>query len=482
MFKKTLMAASVATAMFAAQGAFAAAATVTQTATNETFAQELFGTGSDATVLTTNVGTPATVILTVGGAVDAGETADFTITLDGAQFGAAVALTDMVFVASATGDVTITKQSGGAAGDNTVTFRVQVDSALAATDTITLNLVALKAASSLSDVTTPEVVNATASIVQVSTSGVNTFPTSVTIAADADKLVVDSADEVDLVVNDGSDVEVDVDNRSDITTNAVAIDHDADAGTADLDGILVGDVEVALNAAGVQSDGTAFSVAAGEDGEGTLELSVSGTFNSGDIVFLDLNGDDVVDAGETFTISGATATLSVDLDDVDGAGALNVYYVANGTDTLVPTTYTLTASTAYANSTMLTETETGSATSSYSGLTLDGYAMAIPGSASADIANVRVTNETSGDVSLFAQGYAQDGTDLGFKELTTLSANQTVVLNAGDFEAAFGTWTGRARFEFSRSGDISVQTMIRSGGILNNMTGEAGVTGVNVTR
>lgn len=111
----------------------------------------------------------------------------------------------------------------------------------------------------------------------------------------------------------------------------------------------------------------------------------------------------------------------------------------------------------------------------YFGLTQDGWTLAVPPSTSSDIANIRMTNETALSNTVFAQGYAQDGTNLGFLEVATLVANETRVFKSTDLETVFGTWTGRARFDFSTSRNVSVQTMIRSGGILNNMNGSSGM-------
>lgn len=461
MFKKTLMATAVSVAALGiTQGALAA---VSQTSANSvTYATELFGTGASATVLTNG----ADITLTTDAAIDAGEAADITFTLTNATFGQAVTLGDVTVNGAAGGDVngaaTVTLKSGGAVGDSSVTINVDVTAAFDANDTVSLNVAAIQEAAALATAATK--VTAVATITQTATGGGNAFPSTIGNAtAGTTDLVATSADEVALTVNDGTDAEVDVDNRSDITTNAVAITD----GTAILDGVAVAAATYALNGAGVNAANGVFANVAGD----TIELSLSGTLNTGDQVFIDLDGDAAIDAGESFTVDAAanSATLSLDATGTLPA-ADTVYYVANGTDTLAPATFTLTATSAFAEATYATESDNGSASTSYSGLSADGWALAVPPSTSSDVANIRVTNETGATVSLFAQGYATDGSDLGFQEIGTISANETKRFTSSDLEAIFGTWTGRARFDFSSSGNISVQSLVRSGGILNNMS------------
>ncbi|MBV1905323.1 MAG: hypothetical protein KUG75_04545 [Pseudomonadales bacterium] len=464
MFKKTIIAAGI-IASSVALTMSTSAATIAQTAVGpDLFAQELFGAGSDAVVLTSG----ATVVLTTAATnLDAGEIADITYTLSNGAFGATVALGDIVLSAGA---ATITKTAGGAAGDTSVTFRVEVTTAVAAASTLTLTVTSLTSASGLADTTTPTTVTVATTIAQVATSGGGAFPTSITQTSGT---LATSASELTLTTGAGVAATIDVDNRSDLNAGVTAIDHDADGGTTPArDGVTVGTSTIALVGAAQEADGSAFSFA--DAGAGNLDMTVTGNFNSGDVVCIDIDAGADCDAGEIFTISGSTASLSVPLAAL---GADTVYYVANGTSTLAPTTFTYTQTTNFDDATGLNDTGTTSAgVTSFSGLTADGWSLAVPKSTSADIANIRVTNETSSEVSVFAQGWSQDGTSLGFQEISTLAANETQVLNAATLEGLFGTWSGRARFDFSTSGNVSVQTFIRSGGILNNMNGSAGIS------
>ena len=102
MIKNSIKAAGVfAFLVVFANGAFGA--TVTQTTAADTFAIQLFGPGSDAVVLKTEI---SSVTLTIEGPIAAGNAADFTVTLSGGTFGTVVNLS--TFVYTGTGAVSTT--------------------------------------------------------------------------------------------------------------------------------------------------------------------------------------------------------------------------------------------------------------------------------------------------------------------------------------------------------------------------------------
>ena len=493
MFKKIIIAAGViASGVAFSSGALAATAGLTQSivsGTKDSFATELFGSGSDAVTLTS--GAQVKLFRTSSGVsqITPGEIADFTFTLANATFGEAVALGDFVFTDTSTaGAVTITKQSGGAVGDANVVFRVEITSgSIDAGDYLTFTIDKIKGASAMSVGSAK--VTATTTIAGVQTTGIDTFPELITNAGTAN-LIASSTNTVTLTLADGTDATINVAARSDITTGAVAIDHDANAATTARDGVLLvnktlTDLSAILGGSGVEDDGGTFDFTdTTGDGGGDITIKVTGTFNDGDLVCIDLDGGlDCDAAGEKFTIASGVATWTTTNALFNGDADRNVYYVANGTSTLKPTDFIIKMTVAYDASTMTAETAvTQTVSTSYSGLTADGWSSAIPGSTSSDIANIRVTNHTSAAVTLFAQCYGQDGADLGFHELSAVAAYATTVLSATDLQAVFGTWEGRATCDFSRSGDITVQTMVRSGGILNNLSTTTGKEATNKTR
>ncbi len=467
MFNKAIMAAGIVACSFA----FAIntmAATLSQTITGPVvYAQELFGAGSDSVVLTNGA---AVVLTTAGTVVDTGEISDFTFTLANGVLGTAVNLISDIVLTSGAGEISVTLRAGGAAGDSSVTFRIEVITDLQIGDTIAFLIPTVTGASGLADILTPTVVSVSSTVATFATGGVGTFPT---VIAQTGVVIASAANDHVLGVVAAGDHTLDVDNRPDVNSATDPLDHDDDgsAVTPDRDGVIVGTVSTALVGAGVQRDGMPFNFA--EDGAGTLELTVSGPFNAGATVCADINGDFACNAGEVCPIVGTTASCSLLLF---AYLPFSVYWIPDGVTELSPATYSLTAATAFTLVTNLNDTGVSSASTTFDGLFPDSWSMVVPRSTSADQANIRITNENALAVSLFAQGWGQDGTNLGFIEIAVIAPNSTLVLGATDFEALYPAWSGRARFDFWASGNVSSQSFIRSNGVLNNMSGSSGTS------
>jgi len=467
MFKKIVVVVGV----FASSVAFTIntmAATLSQTIVGPVvYAQELFGPGSDAVVL---VNGAAVTLTTAGTVVDTGEISDFTFALTGGVLGAAVNLITDIVLTSGAGEISVTIRTGGAEGDSSVTFRIEVITDLAIGDTIAFNIPTVTGAAGLADIVTPTVVSVGSSVTTFATGGVGTFPTTITQTG---TVIASAVDEHNLSVVSAGDHTLDVDNRSDVNSATDAVDHDDDGGavTATRDGVIVGIVSTFLNGVAMQRDGMPLNYA--EDAAGTLEIAVTGPFNAGATVCADLNGDLACNAGEVCPIVGMTATCSMLLF---ARLPFPVYWIPDGLTELAPAAYSMTAATAFTLSTNLNDTGMSSASTTFAGLFPDGWSMVVPKSASADESNIRLTNETGAAVAVFATGTGQDGAPLGTMEVLTLAPMETRVLSAAEFEAIFGTWTGRARFDFLVSGNVSVQSFIRSNGVLNNMTGSSGTS------
>lgn len=138
MYRKVALAsmiavAGTAVAMSAQAGDFAG----TGTGFNENYAVELFGTGSDATEITT----AETLVATYTMATAPGTGAAFIITFslsNGATWGTTLDGTNLAYTASDTGALTKSVVDGGAVTDSTVKYRIDVTTAMAATDTFAL--------------------------------------------------------------------------------------------------------------------------------------------------------------------------------------------------------------------------------------------------------------------------------------------------------------------------------------------------------
>jgi hypothetical protein len=322
---KALVAAAAMAMITGAGNAYAVTTTLTQTTGNPViYATEIFGTGSNAQDLTLG----STVILTTGagaaGVLDIGDVFRLTYTLsDGATFGTALGTASL----TTTGTVVVSKSkvSGGNAGDTNVVYELSVTTASVATDTIVLAIPEIRDANGVM-ATAGATIAVDVEIDAVSDAAVTDLPTEVTVALPANQVIATSAAAFTITTTAGVAIP-----DIDVTTGAVLFDGD------ETDAVL-GTVALA-DAAGTQDDesGTELNLAALVATD-KVDITLVGDFGAASSVYLDLDGDDVADAGEELTISGNEATLSVDGDDAAAAlaAAKDLIFVANGTDVISP--------------------------------------------------------------------------------------------------------------------------------------------------
>ena len=179
---------------------------------------------------------------------------------------------------------------------------------------------------------------------------------------------------------------------------------------------------------------------------------------------------EAVDVTEALNISGGVATGSYTLDSQNTImDAVPVYWIADGTTPLVPTAFTAVFSSSFTVPTNVTgEFAASGAGISFSGINLEGFAYAIPGSQSADIANVRLKCESSSGCQTFLS--CEDGAGVSsFGEVGFIGGNATMTLQAADIEAVVGgPWSGRNACEILSSGPLTAQQFTRSNGVLVN--------------
>ena len=426
-------------------GASAAVGVITQNAVaggEITYSKDLFGTASNAVVLTNGklVDLDFTAII-------AANEAELTYTLTNGSFGEAVKLTD--FAGAVKDDITLQIISGGAVGDTSVTLKIVTAVDLTATETLTFAITKLKDVSALSDKT--KKVTAVATIKATKDAGAVTFPNVIGDTGTALNIeIAGSGDAHSLVVVDGTGTNngiIDIDKRETLTN-----------GYAEL-----AKVTAAIGGATKGIDGAA---AFAYDAKDVLNVSVNGTFNTGDKVCLATDPAKLcADSTDTaLTVTGGAASVAL-----TGPAAIAVdkslTYVPNGTDTLAPATFTSAASVAWNTATNVASTDTGTQSTNFSGLSVGKRVLAIGNKDNAETNYIRVTNDTNTDGSVFAQMFAQDGTDMGFKELGTVKAQATVVYTAATLETLFGAWTGKARITLSTSKNVLVQPTVRSNGV-----------------
>ncbi|MCY3814653.1 MAG: hypothetical protein OXH15_22975 [Gammaproteobacteria bacterium] len=443
-----------------------------------------------------------------------------TFALGGAKFATSVRNSDLVAIAGQTDAQTATgfntvaaeaaatfavlrRSEGGAAGDSSVTFEVQIatggsfgeartDSDSSADtpslgDMFVLKLPALDG------------VSAGGVTVSVSTDSITTnFP------------VVDMVERK--VMKDGALVDDDVAISTRViprAADAVMLSMSPEMSYADIDVegrmqlvtggtppkmtslIEVGTVSVMLTPGVLQSNGKAFGFDAG--GAGHAVVTVYGVGDT-DMVFLDTvanRGGPVMDTGEELAVSGGMATNDFSLSGLPSSAKL--YVMVDGKRTLSPGTIKATASVSFrsgiadlmwlAAPPWVGVAEPGMATVQVRYAGTDGMlprAYAIAPMSSGDTSNVRVRCDDSSDCQIFLACTDTAGNDVFGKVSAMIPARATMTLRDGgggsamDLREVFGedAWMeGRLACDvIAPDRNVEVQVLTRSEGVLVNNT------------
>ena len=243
----------------------------------------------------------------------------------------------------------------------------------------------------------------------------------------------------------------------------------------------------------LQWNGKAFSIANRESGAGDLVVSVTGEFRSGDVVFLDLNGNWRVDSDERLTLrdgvmSGRFGLIEVagiptDSDErmqTQGVAGRWLLFSPNGTDTLRPADYQTTLSVDF---TIGSNSDKDGATSLSADLATSytvidpsttRQAYAIPPVGSTDLGNIRVKCEVAVGCPLYLECDDSAG-DSWFSALEDpVAGRATMRLNSAMLAEQLGIsedgWEGRLSCNVMSTQAISVQVLTRSGDVLVNNT------------
>lgn len=493
MFRKNLAAAGASAVLLAVVATpYAADLQLNQTTTSVTYATEIFGADSATTNLAAS-GMNVTLTVVEGTGVSAGGQGRITFDLSGgADFGATVEPNHFQYVPNnRTVSVSTQRVSGGAVGENQVVFSVTVgpgSNSIEAGDRFVFTVPSIRNARVLArageqirvTAATNLVINVSGDNFQTGTSGVIHNQTVVATSADGIRFAINSDAEG---LDDGR---IALGNRTVITSDARGqTSNNVDTsgnGVANTRGLVLARVQLreTNNDEGEQATPAGTDLVIGAQDQ--VIFTVTGRFNTGDTVFLD-DGDNERETSELFTIEGGQAIGTITANQVTNNGV--IYYVPGGQVDLLPSTFAVSGQYRFGadNYRTVTAAQMRPTQTTFTGLSEDGWALAIPNSAAAtEIVNVRVTNEGSNPVTVFAQGYAENGDDLGFVELGQLTANQTNVFRTSHFETAFCSgdtttcWEGRARFDFWSSGNISVQGFQRGNdNALRNMTSSVGL-------
>ena len=209
---------------------------------------------------------------------------------------------------------------------------------------------------------------------------------------------------------------------------------------------------------------------------GSLAIRVSSdSFGEDDVVYIDSNANEKVDGREAFEMDDGMASDTVPL----GAGALAVYYAPSGDNALKHrTAFATTASTEFSDPDNKVR---GTAMAAVALLKLNGIkdgvakAYAIAPVTSTDMANVRVTCETSAKTgcNVFLDCKDQMGMNTFGEAGFTVGPGMTERWSQMDIAMALGLedgWDGRMACDVLSSAPITVQVLTRAAGVLVNNT------------
>lgn len=255
----------------------------------------------------------------------------------------------------------------------------------------------------------------------------------------------------------------------------------------------------------LQLDGKPFSIGRRQHGEGDLLISVSGQFQgSGDQMWLDLNGNHQPDSGETLSLrdgmmSGRFSLLEVAGDTratgesdeqrrlrTEGVATRSLIYRPNGTDTLRPATYRSNFSVDFdADESADKAVQTTTLRTEYTVMAAAGQAAAapivamrqapaVPPMNSVDVGNIRVKCEVSTDCTVYLECDDSTGESWFAQLPDPIPGRSTLRLTSENIAMHLGVaeegWDGRMSCAVMSTADISIQVLIRSGGVLVNNT------------
>ena len=436
-----------------------------------------------------------------GAAVTDGNTADITFTLAGATFDqpASPNLLDQRAAGCPSGTgaaapgaiIEATVREGGERGDSSVTYRVEVTDTEGTAFAIDQSLcfwipdlsVTLATVSAPGAMPAVRGVNVTATAIKpVATTG-TPFPSRISgpatgdtteggagSAPNTDVRILQATPALTASLGMGDTAYVAITDRTKIAMGGRP-DPSASDPTSAMMGLNVGMLSVGVSQLNIwELDGSGYLPKDAVDGSlsGQIDLSVAGRFQSGDRV--------VVGSGPTALmadINGMMAEVSVQTAVIAG---MSIVYVPGGVDALKPGTFT--AAGAYLfNDRRNANGPIGMSQGEikYAGIDVEGYAYGVVRGGGMDTSFVRVTCETAADCAIFADCTGQDGMEY-FEAAPPIPAGATVAWNSDDIEDLMGDgWTaGRGRCDVLSNGELSVQHMVRSGGILVNSSAVVG--------
>ena len=257
----------------------------------------------------------------------------------------------------------------------------------------------------------------------------------------------------------------------------------------------LGDVSVGVaSSSALQLNGDPFSISRRQNGEGDLTVTVTGAFHeTGDSVWLDLNGNNSPDGGEMLSLRDGVMSGRFTLREVagdasatgstpeqerlreEGVASRALIYRPNGVDKLRPSTYVSTFGVDFNASRNADKDDQASRlTTQYTVIAAMRQAYAIPPAGSSDMGNVRVKCEVSTECPVYLECDDSAGESWFVQLDEPIPGRMTLRLTtdaiATQLGAAEAGWDGRLSCNVLSTANISVQVLTRSGDVLVNNT------------
>ena len=248
----------------------------------------------------------------------------------------------------------------------------------------------------------------------------------------------------------------------------------------------------------LQANGRPFSIGRSGEGRGDLVVNVTGDFRSGDIVYLDLDGNWTPGTGESLSLvngsmEGAFSLLDVAGDASAGEGDANemareegtatrrLLYRPNGNDPLRPGGYRSSFAVDFQGSASdkaatPASSEANTHMTQYTVVEDAQVAYAIPPGTTGDIGNVRIKCDVATSCTVYLECDHADGRSWFEQVADPIPGRSTLVLTSEGMRTALGMdddeWTrGRLSCTVHSTREISLQVLTRSdSGVLVNNT------------
>ena len=393
-----------------------------------------------------------------------------TFTISGAAFGQGINWTDID-----TGS-DLTKVAGsignGRAGDSSVTVKIGTTGVTGTTGaesnaTVTLYIGSLEGAAGLASGDAS--VTASASVI-VTAGGSSNFPNKVETPATSSNVIADS--EKAWTLGFRSVRLLGWINLEDHRTKLVPV-FASDSSTLATIGLLGGSEPK-------EADGKTF-FRSGAGSRANIYVNVSGMIRDTDTVFVDLDRDGKISAGEGLDIANGAASKSLRLRQFT-TGDRPVYYTPGGETDLKPGIFNTKISMEYDDASLV-DPEAVSYVSQLA-YYFQVRTYAIPNAASNDIPNVRITCEADGGrvisgiqipgdmCMVFLDCNGEDGMEYLGELGSTVGAGETRVLRAADIGEALGidSWAGCLSCNvLSYYHKVSVQVLVRQDQALHRL-------------